>query len=333
MFNDQLVSFSGVQPSGNLTIGNYLGALKNFSLYSEKYKTFYCVVDEHAITVRQVPADLRRRTYETLALYIAAGLDPEKNTLFVQSHVPGHAQLSWDLGCFTMFGELSRMTQFKDKSQKNADNINAGLFTYPVLMAADILLYRADLVPVGIDQKQHLELARDIAERFNGIYGDTFTVPDGYIPKTGMKIMSLSDPTKKMSKSDADSNASVGILDGRDDIIRKFKRAVTDSETEVRYAEGKDGINNLMSIYSCFTGKSLEQIEAEFSGKGYGEFKLAVGETVADGLAPIRTEFARLMQDKAYLEEVMKKGAESASRIASRTLSKVHKKLGFVQLR
>lgn len=325
--------FSGVQPSGNLTIGNYLGAIRNWTSLQDSYDCIYCVVDMHAITVRQVPAELRRRTYETLALYIAAGLDPEKNTLFVQSHVPGHAQLSWDLGCFTMFGELSRMTQFKDKSQKNADNINAGLFTYPVLMAADILLYRADLVPVGIDQKQHLELARDIAERFNGIYGDTFTVPDGYIPKTGMKIMSLSDPTKKMSKSDADSNASVGILDGRDDIIRKFKRAVTDSETEVRYAEGKDGINNLMSIYSCFTGKSLEQIEAEFSGKGYGEFKLAVGETVADGLAPIRTEFARLMQDKAYLEEVMKKGAESASRIASRTLSKVHKKLGFVQLR
>ncbi len=325
--------FSGVQPSGNLTIGNYLGAIRNWTSLQESYNCIYCVVDMHAITVRQTPSELRRRTYETLALYMAAGLDPEKNILFVQSHVPGHAQLSWDLGCFTMFGELNRMTQFKDKSQKNTDNINAGLFTYPVLMAADILLYRADLVPVGIDQKQHLELARDIAERFNGIYGDTFTVPDGYIPKTGMKIMSLADPTKKMSKSDANPNASVGILDGRDDIIRKFKRAVTDSDTAVRYAEGKDGINNLMSIYSCFTGKSFEDIEKEFDGKGYGDFKLAVGETVADGLAPIRTEFDRLMKDKAYLETVMKRGADDASHIASRTLSKVHKKLGFVQLR
>ena len=328
--DDKKTIFSGVQPSGNLTIGNYLGAIKNWTELQELYNCIYCVVDMHAITVRQVPAELRKRTYETLALYIAAGLDPEKNTLFVQSHVPAHAVLAWDLGCYTMFGELSRMTQFKDKSAKHADNINAGLFTYPVLMAADILLYQADLVPVGQDQRQHLELARDIAVRFNNSYSDTFTVPEGYIQKTGMKIMSLAEPTKKMSKSDTNPNASVGILDPRDDIIRKFKRAVTDSDTVVRYAEGKDGINNLMSIYSCFTGKDYEAIEREFEGKGYGDFKLAVGETVADSLAPIRAEFDRLMQDKKYLEEVMKNGAERASYIARKTISKVHKKIGYV---
>ena len=324
--------FSGVQPSGNLTIGNYLGAIKNWTDLQNDYNCIYCVVDMHAITVRQVPADLRRRTYETLAVYIAAGLDPEKNTLFVQSHVPAHTTLSWDLGCFTMFGELSRMTQFKDKSQRNADNINAGLFTYPVLMAADILLYQTDLVPVGSDQKQHLELARDIAVRFNNTYSDTFIVPEGYIPKTGMRIMSLAEPTKKMSKSDANPNASVAILDSKDDIIRKFKRAVTDSDTVVKYADGKDGINNLMNIYSCFTGKTAEEIEREFEGKGYGDFKLAVGETVADSLAPIRKKFDELMQDKKYLETVMKNGAESASRIAYKTIAKVHRKLGYVTL-
>lgn len=324
--------FSGVQPSGNLTIGNYLGAIRNWTKLQNDYNCIYCVVDMHAITVRQVPAELRRRTYETLALYIAAGLDPEKNTLFVQSHVPAHAVLAWDLGCFTMFGELSRMTQFKDKSQKHADNVTSGLFTYPVLMAADILLYQADLVPVGSDQKQHLELARDIAVRFNNTYSDTFIVPDGYIPKTGMRIMSLADPTKKMSKSDDNPNASVGILDGRDDIIRKFRRAVTDSDTCVRYAEGKDGINNLMSIYSCFTGKSFGEIEKEFEGKGYGDFKLAVGETVADSLKPIQDDFGRLMKDKKYLEEVMRSGADRASRIAAKTVAKVHRKLGYVGL-
>ena len=296
--------FSGVQPSGNLTIGNYLGAIKNWADLQDSYNCIYCVVDMHAITVRQVPAELRRRTYETLAVYIAAGLDPEKNTLFVQSHVPAHAVLAWDLNCFTMFGELNRMTQFKDKSAKNADNINAGLFTYPVLMAADILLYQTDLVPVGQDQKQHLELARDIAVRFNNTFSDTFIVPEGYIPKTGMKIMSLAEPTKKMSKSDANPNASVAILDSKDDIIRKFKRAVTDSDTVVRYAEGK----------------------------GYGDFKLAVGETVADSLAPIREKFDALMKDKKYLEEVMRSGAESAQRIAAKTVSKVHRKLGYVGL-
>ena len=330
MNGDKKTVFSGVQPSGNLTIGNYLGAIKNFSRFSEEYKTFYCVVDMHAITVRQVPADLRRRTYETLALYMACGLDEKKNTLFVQSHVPAHAELGWILDCYTMFGELSRMTQFKDKSAKNAQNINAGLFTYPTLMAADILLYQTDLVPVGIDQKQHLELARDIAMRFNQIYSDTFTVPEGYIPTDTMKIMSLAAPTQKMSKSDENANAVVYILDSKDDMIRKFKKAVTDSEAEVRYAPGKDGVNNLMTIYHAFTGKTFEEIEREFAGKGYGDFKLAVGEACADGLAPVRAEYDRLMADKAFLESVMKNGAEEAAYYARKTLSKVRRKIGFV---
>ena len=332
MLNDKLVSYSGVQPSGNLTIGNYLGAIKNFSLFSEKYKCFYCVVDEHAITVRQVPAELRRRTYETLALYMACGLDPEKNTLYVQSHVKEHAELAWILNCFTMFGELSRMTQFKDKSAKHADNINAGLFTYPTLMAADILLYQTDVVPIGIDQKQHVELCRNIAERFNQLYPDTFTIPEPVIPKSGMKIMSLADPTKKMSKSDENVNAVVYILDNKDTIIRKFKRAVTDSDTCVCLGEGKHGINNLIGIYSCFTGKTVEEIEREFEGKGYGDFKLAVGETCADALAPIQQKFNEYLSDKAMLEAQMRKGAEEASYYARRTLSKVQKKLGFVKI-
>ena len=322
--------FSGVQPSGNLTIGNYLGAIKNFSRFSEEYKTFYCVVDLHAITVRQVPAELRRRTYETLALYMACGLDAEKNTLFVQSHVPQHAELGWILDCYTMFGELSRMTQFKDKSAKNAQNINAGLFTYPALMAADILLYGTDVVPVGLDQKQHLELARDIAARFNQIYSDTFKIPEGYINHDTMKIMSLLEPTAKMSKSDPNQNAVVYILDSKDDVMRKFKRAVTDSEAEVRYDEAKPGVSNLITIYRAFTGKSVEEVEREFAGRGYGDFKLAVGEACADGLAPVRDEFARLIADKAYLEEVMRRGAEEASVYARRTMSKVKRKIGFV---
>ncbi len=332
MLNDRKVSFSGVQPSGNLTIGNYLGALRNFSLYSDQYKCFYCVVDLHAITVRQVPADLRRRTYETLALYMACGLDPDKNTLYVQSHVPAHTELSWILNCFTMFGELSRMTQFKDKSVKHANNINSGLFTYPVLMASDILLYQTDVVPVGIDQKQHVEICRDIATRFNQIYPDTFTIPEPIISKSGMKIMSLSEPTKKMSKSDENVNAVVYILDDKDTIIRKFKRAVTDSGNEIRVAEGKDGINNLISIYSCFTGKTAEEVEREFYGKGYGDFKLAVGEACADSLAPVQKKYAELLSDKAYIESVMKNGAEEASYFARKTLSKVKRKLGFVQI-
>ena len=330
MIQDKKIVFSGVQPSGNLTIGNYLGAIKNFSRFSEEYKTFYCVVDLHAITVRQNPAELRKRTYETLALYMACGLDPAKNTLFVQSHVPEHAELGWILNCYTMFGELSRMTQFKDKSAKHAQNINAGLFTYPTLMAADILLYQTDLVPVGIDQKQHLELARDIGMRFNQIYSDTFAIPDGYISTDTMKIMSLAEPTSKMSKSDTNQNAVVYILDSKDDIMRKFKKAVTDSDAEVRYAEEKPGVSNLMSIYRAFTGKTFEEIENEFKGKGYGDFKCAVGEACADGLAPVRDEFARLIADKAYLESIMKSGAEEAHYHALRTMSKVKRKIGFV---
>ena len=330
MLGDKKVVFSGVQPSGNLTIGNYLGAIKNFSRFSEDYKTFYCVVDLHSITVRQVPAELRRRTYETLALYMACGLDEKKNTLFVQSHVPQHAELGWMLDCYTMFGELSRMTQFKDKSAKHSQNINAGLFTYPTLMAADILLYQTDLVPVGIDQKQHLELARDIALRFNQIYSDTFTIPEGYIPTDTMKIMSLAEPTSKMSKSDENQNAVVYILDSKDDIIRKFKRAVTDSGSEIIYSDEKPGISNLMTIYRAFTGKSIEEIEREFDGRGYGEFKLAVGEACADGLATVRDEFGKLIADKAHLEAVMKAGAEEAAYYARKTMSKVRRKIGFV---
>ena len=330
MLQDKKIVFSGVQPSGNLTIGNYLGAIKNFSRFSEDYKTFYCVVDLHAITVRQVPAELRRRTYETLALYMACGLDEKKNTLFVQSHVPAHAELGWMLDCYTMFGELSRMTQFKDKSQKHSQNINAGLFTYPTLMAADILLYQTDIVPVGIDQKQHLELARDIGERFNQIYGDTFTIPEGFIPADTMKIMSLAEPTAKMSKSDTNQNAVVYILDSKDDVMRKFKKAVTDSDACVRYGEDKPGVSNLMTIYRAFTGKTFEEIEREFDGRGYGDFKLAVGEACADGLAPVREEFARLMADKAHLEAVMKAGADEAAYYARKTMSKVRRKIGFV---
>lgn len=324
--------FSGIQPSGILTIGNYLGALKNWVGLQEDYECIYCVVNMHAITVRQVPADLRRHTYEALAVYLAAGIDPKKSTIFVQSHVPAHAELAWVLNCNTMFGELSRMTQFKDKSAKHGNNINAGLFTYPTLMAADILLYQAALVPVGQDQKQHVELTRDIAERFNALYGDTFTVPEAYIPETGKKIMSLLNPAKKMSKSDENAGAYVAILDGRDDIIRKFRRAVTDSGSEVRFADGKDGICNLMNIYSAITGKENDEIEREFEGKGYGDFKLAVGEAVADALSPLQNEYARLIADKAYLEQIMREGAETASSIARKTMRKVYKKTGFVQL-
>lgn len=333
MYKDKKVVFSGVQPSGVLTIGNYLGAIRNFREFSDEYHCYYCVVDEHAITVRQVPAELRRRTYETLALYIACGLDPEKNTLFVQSHVSAHAELGWIIDCYTMFGELSRMTQFKDKSAKNSDNINAGLFTYPSLMVADILLYQSELVPVGVDQKQHLELTRDVAARFNQIYGDTFVIPEPYIPKVSAKIMSLADPTKKMSKSDENENATVRILDPKDVIIRKFKRAVTDSGSEIRRGDGKDGVMNLMSIYGAFTGKTMDEIEHEFEGVGYGDFKLAVGEVCADALAPVRSEFDRLMADKAYLESVMIKGADDAAHDAARTMSKVRRKIGFTDPR
>ncbi len=332
MIDPRPVLFSGVQPSGNLTIGNYLGAIGRFAEFSEKNKCFYCVVDEHAITVRQVPADLRRRTYETLALYIACGLDVEKNTLFVQSHVPAHAELAWILSCYTMFGELSRMTQFKDKSARHSDNINAGLFTYPVLMAADILLYRASAVPVGSDQKQHVELTRNIAQRFNQQFPDTFVVPEPVIATSGARIMSLAEPDKKMSKSDPNENAVVRILDDRDTVIRKFRRAVTDSGNEVRYSPDKPGVSNLIDIYSCFTGKDVASVEREFDGLGYAEFKTAVGEACADRLAPVQTEYKRLLADRAYLEEVMKKGAEEASYYAGRMLSKVRRKIGFVNL-
>ena len=333
MIDNRPVSYSGVQPSGNLTIGNYLGAIKNFPIYSEQYKCFYCVVDQHAITVRQVPAELRRRTYETLALYIACGLDPEKNTLYVQSHVPAHTEMAWMLNCFTMFGELSRMTQFKDKSQKHADNVNAGLFTYPVLMAADILLYQTNVVPIGADQKQHLELARNIVDRFNQLYPDTFTMPEPIIAKSGAKIMSLSEPTQKMSKSDENENAVVRILDTPDAIMRKFKRAVTDSDSEIRFdPENKPGVSNLLTIYSCFSGKTIEEAEREFDGKGYGDFKTAVGQVCCDKLIPVQQEYQRILADKAYLEEVMKKGADEASYYARKTLSKVRRKLGFVNL-
>ena len=294
----------------------------------KEYNCIFCVVDLHSITVRQVPAELRRRTRELLAMYLACGLDDENNIFFVQSHVPAHAELAWVLNCYTMFGELSRMTQFKDKSAAHSDNVNAGLFTYPVLMAADILLYQTDLVPVGQDQKQHLEITRDIAARFNGIYGDVFRIPEPYIPTVGQKIMSLTEPDKKMSKSDT-TGGSVSMFDDRDTIIRKIKRAVTDSGAEVRYAEGKSGINNLMTIYSCFTGKDFEAIEREFDGQGYGAFKEAVGVTVADAVGAIQEKYNAYLADKAYLDGLMKQGAERAARLAGRTLSKVYKKVGF----
>lgn len=325
--------FSGIQPSGDLTLGSYLGAIKNWVELSDTYNCYYCIVDQHAITARQVPAELRKRTLAQLAQYVACGLDPEKNTLFIQSHVPAHAQLGWVLDCYTMFGELSRMTQFKDKSSKNADNINAGLFTYPALMAADILLYQADLVPVGSDQKQHVELCRDIATRFNNIYGDVFTMPEPFIPKTGARIMSLTTPTAKMSKSDKDPGGCIYLMQQPDEIMRYFKRAVTDSDTGrcVYYdQEKKPGVANLMQIYSCCTGKSFEEIERDFEGKGYGAFKPAVGEAVVEMLRPVREEAERLMKDKAYLESIYREGAQRAARTANRTLGKVYKKLGFV---
>jgi len=331
--NNKKIILSGIQPSGDLNIGTYFGAIKNWVKLQNDYNNYFCVVDMHAITVRQEPALLRRRTLEVAAGYIACGIDPEICTLFVQSHVPAHAQLSWVLSCYSMFGELSRMTQFKEKSEKHVENINAGLFTYPVLMAADILVYNADLVPVGADQKQHVELARDVAVRFNSVYGDVLTIPEPYISKEkSAKIQSLQEPAKKMSKSDENVNATVLIMEKKDDIIRKFKRAVTDSDTEVRFAEGKDGINNLMTIYSCATGKSYDETEREFSGKGYGDFKLAVGEAVADALAPIQKKYSELMNDKAGLEKILKDGAEKAAYTANRTVSKVYKKIGFLQI-
>ena len=326
------VMLSGIKPSGDLTLGSYLGAIRNWTERADDYDCYYFMADMHAITVRQNPADLRRRTVEQLAQYIACGLDPEKNTLFIQSHVHEHAELGWVLNCYAMFGELSRMTQFKDKSAKNAENINGGLFTYPALMAADILLYQPDFVPVGEDQKQHVALPRDIANRFNGVYGETFKIPQSFIPKVGARVMSLTDPTKKMSKSENEDTGRIILMDKPEDIMRRFRRAVTDSGSEVRYdPENKPGVSNLMTIYSAATGRSYAEIEAEFAGLGYGDFKTRVGEAVVELLRPIREESERLIKDKAYLESVYRSGAQRAQRIASRTLAKVYRKVGFAK--
>ncbi len=335
MDNDTAVKktlLSGIQPSGNLHLGNYLGAVKNWAALPDEFNCFYFMADLHTLTVRQNPAELRRRSTTQLAQYIACGLDPEKNVLFLQSHVHEHAELGWILNCYTMFGELSRMTQFKDKCAKNADNINGGLFTYPSLMAADILLYQADYVPVGEDQKQHCELTRDIANRFNNLYGETFKVPEPYIPKVGARIMSLGNPTSKMSKSDP--TGCVFLMDSPEEISRKFKRAITDSDTErcVRYdPENKPGVANLMNIYASVTGKSFDEIESEFAGKGYGVFKPAVGDAVIETLRPIREEAERILADKAYLKQVYTDGAMKASSVARKTLRKVYKRVGLVE--
>lgn len=329
MLDGKKTLFSGMQATGNLTLGNYLGALKNWVQIADDYQTFYSVVDMHSITVRQDPSELRKRARNLLTLYIAAGLDPEKNCIYYQSHVSGHAELSWILSCFTYMGELNRMTQFKDKAAKHADNINAGLFTYPVLMAADILLYQADVVPVGIDQMQHLELTRDIAIRFNNIYGDVFTVPEAYIGKSGAKIMSLQDPSKKMSKSDENPNGSIYLMDDPDTIIRKCKRAVTDSIGCVKYCDEQPGIKNLIDIYCACCGKTPAEVEAEFDGKGYGDFKVAVGEAVVSVLKPLQERYADLTKNKDYIDHIIKENAEKASYYSNKTLRKVQKKVGF----
>ena len=324
--------FSGVQPSGHLTLGNYLGALKNFALLQDEYDCIYCVVDLHSLTVRQNPEELRHRSYTVLALYIACGLDPEKNILFIQSHVPAHSELAWVLGCYTYMGELGRMTQFKEKSARHSENINSGLFTYPVLMASDILLYNADLVPVGDDQKQHLELTRDVAQRFNNIYGETFVVPEPYIPKQGARIMSLQDPDKKMSKSDENKNNFISIIEEPSSIMKKFKKAVTDSGTEIMYDEvSKPGISNLISIYATVTDKTIQEVEKEFENSRYGEFKMAVGEAVVNRLTPIREKYNEIINDKEYLDRILKDGAERANEIASKTLDEVYRKIGLVR--
>ncbi len=326
---EKQILFSGIQPTGIITIGNYIGALKNWVELQNTYDCIYCVVDMHAITVAQDPARLRKNTLELLALYLACGIDPERCTLFIQSHVPAHAELCWALNTVTYTGELSRMTQFKDKCKKHADNINMGLMDYPVLMAADILLYQAALVPVGADQKQHLELTRDLAIRFNNRYSPTFTVPEPYIPKSGARIMSLQDPSSKMSKSDENENGYIAMTDPTDVILRKFKRAVTDSEAVVRASADKPGVTNLMTIYSAFTGRSFADIEREFEGRGYGDFKEAVGQSVADVLSPIQAEQKRYLADKAYLDGILRAGAEKANYMAKKTLSKVYRKIGF----
>lgn len=332
MIGDEKVLFSGMQATGNLTLGNYLGALKNWVKLSDEYLCFYSVVDMHSITVRQDPAELRKRARALLTLYIAAGLDPEKACIYYQSHCSGHAELAWILNCFTYMGELNRMTQFKDKSAKHADNINAGLFTYPVLMAADILLYQADVVPVGIDQMQHLELTRDLAQRFNSVYGDVFTVPEAYIGKQGAKIMSLQDPSKKMSKSDENPNASIYLMDDPDTIMRKCKRAVTDSEAQIRYRDEQPGVKNLIDIYSTCMNMTPAEVEKEFDGKGYGDFKMAVGEAVISVLKPLQDRCAELTKDKTYIDRIIKDNGEKAQYYANKTLRKVQKKVGFPEV-
>ena len=324
--------FSGIQPTGAFTLGNYLGAVRNWPLLQDEYDCIYCVVDQHAITVRQTPADLRKKTYEAAAMLLASGIDPQKSLVFVQSHVPQHSQLSWVLSCNAQFGELSRMTQFTDKSAKHADNINTGLFTYPVLMAADILLYGTHYVPVGADQKQHVELARDIAQRFNNAYSETFVLPEPMIPKVGARIMSLQEPTKKMSKSDSNEKSFVLMTDSADVIMKKFRSAVTDSDGIVRYdVENKPGISNLMGIYSVMTGKTMADIEKEFEGQGYGTFKTAVAESVITTLKPVQDEYNRILADKAYLEATLKDGAQKAQYVANKLVNKVYRKVGFAQ--
>lgn len=329
MFKDQKVLVSGIQPTGIMTIGNYIGAVKNWLEMPEDYLSIYFIADLHALTVKQVPAEFRNRAMSFFAQYLAAGLDPKKSIIYFQSHVPEHAQLQWILNCFTYIGETQRMTQFKDKSAKNADNLNMGLMDYPVLMAADILLYNTDLVPVGIDQKQHLELTRDIATRFNNRFGDVFTVPNPYIAKSGAKIFSLQNPTAKMSKSDPDANSAVSIIEDADSIMRKFKRAVTDSGNEIVFREDKPGISNLLTIYSEMTGKTIKEAELEFEGKGYGDFKKAVGESVVEKLRPVKENYDKLITDKAYLMEVARDGADRARNIAFKTVRKVNKKIGL----
>ena len=323
-------ALSFIQSSGMFTLGNYLGALKNWNKMQDEFDCIFGIADLHSITVRQDPSELRKQIYSAAAMLLSIGLDPQKSVIFMQSHVAAHSQLAWILDCYTQFGELSRMTQFKDKSQKHADNVNAGLFTYPVLMAADILLYKPDVVPVGADQKQHLEITRDIAVRFNGIYGDVFTIPEPYIPPVGAKVMSLQEPDKKMSKSDSNDNAKIMLNDSPDAIMRKFKRAVTDSEAKVCVGENKAGINNLIGIYSAVTGKTADEITAEFEGKGYGDFKTKVCEAVVEELRPVQEKFNMYISDKAQLETIYKEGAEKAAWMANRTLSKVMKKVGYV---
>ena len=324
------IILSGIQPTGTFTLGNYLGAVKNWRQLQEEYDCYYFVADLHALTVYHDPAARRKASREAFALLLACGLDPTKSLVFIQSHVPAHAQMAWMLSCLSPFGDLSRMTQFKDKSAKHPEDINAGLFTYPALMAGDILLYQADYVPVGADQTQHLEFTRNIAARFHHIYGATFRLPEGYFPKTGARVMSLAEPTAKMSKSDENAKATIFILDDEKTILKKFKSAVTDSEAQIAFREGKDGINNLMTIYSAVTGKSMEAIADEFSGKGYGDFKTAVGTIVAEELREIRENYARLLKDAAYLDAAIMDGTERASQIAEKTLRKTMRKMGLV---